>query len=1176
MGLAADATRLAVGTGQEIRQYRNMTPVCRRLEPPGRHDACFLDRAVHVTGDIDIHEMAWAGDELWFVNTRFSCLCTLNGIHSFVPRWRPPFVTGLAPQDRCHLNGLGLAPGSDGQLVPRYVTALAATDTPGGWREHKKDGGVLLDVPGGNVLAGGLSMPHSPRWVHDRLWLLESGTGGLGFVDLAAGRYRNIIELPGFTRGLDIFGNLAFVGLSQVRESAGLQRHPHRRTGAGGTQLRRLGRGPAHGPDGGVPAFRGRGAGGVRGAGAAWPALPGAGPRRPQADGRLLRFALRGTGASAGAPPPGGPGNDKSDGGGALGRRYDVRPTVCPKAESEILSMFHFRSWLRRVTGRLFIDSFRPRRTARRRSMVPRFEYLEVRVVPSTITVTDKNDSGVGSLRQAILDASSGDTIAFASGVTGKITLTSGELSIAKNLTISGPGASILTVSGDSTSRVFDIRSCYGRHIRPDHHGRQRCVRHRHPNDHYGGGIYNTGTLTLTDSTVSGSSAQYGGGIFDNIGTLTLIDSTITQNHAADGGGNGGGISIDNGGVVNLTGSQITQNSAGYGGGIDCSVGTTVTLTDSTVSGNAASAAIGGGIRNQGSLYLYSSTISGNQAATNGGDIDNQGNLTAIDSTIAFGTAASVSGFGGGITNSGTMTLTDSIVAGNSAFSGGGIYNSNFGMVTLNDSTVANNTDANFTARIPSGGGIDNKGTLYLVDNSIVSGNYSAAKGGGIYNSGVVSLTDSTVSGNQAQDGGGIYSVGTLTIADSTLSGNQAVGAAGQVGSSTGAGGGGGGGAGLGGAIFSIGTVTLVNSTLSGNQAVGGAGGRGYPNHGSFFGSGGNGGEQTGGSGGRSYYAGGSRSGNPGQAGGFGGGGGGGAGGTGTGHDGYGYGGAGGFGGGGGGGGGLTPGGSGGKGGVSAFGGGKGGLAIASGAAGGGGGAGLGGAIFVNSGTLKMLDSTIDGNTALGGAGGIGAFSGPNTDPSKGTAGSGIGGGVFNNSGTVTLSNSIIAADVGNSSQDVYGSFSSSGHNLVGVIDSTSSGWVSSDLTGTPSSPLNARLAPLGSYGGPTQTMTPLPGSLAIGQGDPNPGEHARSARVRPRQQRRYRRLPDAAVAPGGQHHGRHRHGLGTFRRVVTARRHQPGRRPEWRHDHLRDPHIGFWLRLRHGFVHDLAAFRAL
>jgi uncharacterized protein (TIGR03032 family) len=225
MGLAADATRLAVGTTMEIRQYRNMAPVARRLDPPTRHDACYLFRTAHVTGDIDIHEMAWVGDELWFVNTRFSCLCALNGIHSFVPRWRPPFVTELAPADRCHLNGVcfcrDLAGTQEAVAVPPgYVTALAATDTPQGWRDHKKDGGVVLEIPSGKILGRGLSMPHSPRWAHGRLWLLESGAGSLGYLDLDTGGYQAIAHLPGFTRGLDIHGNLAFVGLSQVRESA--------------------------------------------------------------------------------------------------------------------------------------------------------------------------------------------------------------------------------------------------------------------------------------------------------------------------------------------------------------------------------------------------------------------------------------------------------------------------------------------------------------------------------------------------------------------------------------------------------------------------------------------------------------------------------------------------------------------------------------------------------------------------------------------------------------------------------------------------------------------------------------------------------------------------------------------------------------------------------------------
>jgi uncharacterized protein (TIGR03032 family) len=215
MGVALDGNRLAVGGPWSIWEFQNAPAAARRVAPAGRHDACFLPRLLHVTGNIQVHEMAWAGEELWFVNTRFSCLCTRDMGHSFVPRWRPPFVSALAPEDRCHLNGLGVV---DGRV--RYATALGASDTPGGWREHKKDGGALLEVPGGEVVTGGLSMPHSPRWYGGRVWLLESGAGGLGVVDLARGRYEPVAVLPGFTRGLDFYGPLAFVGLSQVRESA--------------------------------------------------------------------------------------------------------------------------------------------------------------------------------------------------------------------------------------------------------------------------------------------------------------------------------------------------------------------------------------------------------------------------------------------------------------------------------------------------------------------------------------------------------------------------------------------------------------------------------------------------------------------------------------------------------------------------------------------------------------------------------------------------------------------------------------------------------------------------------------------------------------------------------------------------------------------------------------------
>jgi uncharacterized protein (TIGR03032 family) len=215
MGIAVDGQRLTVGGQNTVWYFRNMPAVAPKLEPKGKHDAAYLPRQVHVTGDIDIHELAWGKDDLWIVNTRFCCLCTLEPDHSFTPRWRPHFVTELAPEDRCHLNGLAMVGGK-----PKYVTALGQTDTPGGWRANKRSGGVLMDVERNEVLLAGLSMPHSPRLWAGRLWLLESGQGSLAYADLPNQTWRTVATLPGFTRGIDFAGPLAFIGLSQVRETA--------------------------------------------------------------------------------------------------------------------------------------------------------------------------------------------------------------------------------------------------------------------------------------------------------------------------------------------------------------------------------------------------------------------------------------------------------------------------------------------------------------------------------------------------------------------------------------------------------------------------------------------------------------------------------------------------------------------------------------------------------------------------------------------------------------------------------------------------------------------------------------------------------------------------------------------------------------------------------------------
>src|SRR5947209_6913948 len=221
MGLAVDARRLTIGTRSQIWFLPNAPDIARSVEPAGQHDACFLPRSSHVTGDIGVHEIAWVGDELWVVNTRFSCLCTLGPDYSFVPRWQPPFITALAAEDRCHLNGLAIVDGR-----PRYVTALGETDTADGWRANKSQGGCLMEVGSGEVISRGLSMPHSPRWHDGRLWLLESGTGHLVLVDQARGRRQRVAELPGFARGLALCGPYAFVGLSRIRRTSAMDGVP--------------------------------------------------------------------------------------------------------------------------------------------------------------------------------------------------------------------------------------------------------------------------------------------------------------------------------------------------------------------------------------------------------------------------------------------------------------------------------------------------------------------------------------------------------------------------------------------------------------------------------------------------------------------------------------------------------------------------------------------------------------------------------------------------------------------------------------------------------------------------------------------------------------------------------------------------------------------------------------
>jgi uncharacterized protein (TIGR03032 family) len=217
MGFAVNSNRLALGTRHRIVEMTNMPVLSAQIPTAAGQpapDACYVPLNTHVTGEIDLHELAWGGSELWFVNTRFSCLCTRTALESFYPRWRPPFVTNLRPEDRCHLNGVAM----DGER-PAYVTLFAATDEPEGWRAQRTTGGLVLDVASGEAVASGLSMPHSPRLYRGELWVEESGRGTLARVDRAGGRCDTVATFEGFTRGLDFLDGVAFVGLSKVRES---------------------------------------------------------------------------------------------------------------------------------------------------------------------------------------------------------------------------------------------------------------------------------------------------------------------------------------------------------------------------------------------------------------------------------------------------------------------------------------------------------------------------------------------------------------------------------------------------------------------------------------------------------------------------------------------------------------------------------------------------------------------------------------------------------------------------------------------------------------------------------------------------------------------------------------------------------------------------------------------
>ncbi|SIN60007.1 TIGR03032 family protein [Parasphingorhabdus marina DSM 22363] len=260
MGLCADGPgRLVLSAGAQLIRLENILEADQRINQ--LYDACFMPRTQNVTGQLDAHDVGVDADgRILFVNTRYNCLATVSERHSFEEVWRPSFISELVDEDRCHLNGLAMRDGK-----PAFVTAVSKSDTIDGWRDRRADGGVVIDVESGAIVCEGLSMPHSPRWHDGKLWVLNSGTGELGYVEFpddapksaakagskagaksaaksspkspsrastksgekpaepsnvntpVMGTFKPVAFCPGFLRGLTFKNGYAFVGLSRPR-----------------------------------------------------------------------------------------------------------------------------------------------------------------------------------------------------------------------------------------------------------------------------------------------------------------------------------------------------------------------------------------------------------------------------------------------------------------------------------------------------------------------------------------------------------------------------------------------------------------------------------------------------------------------------------------------------------------------------------------------------------------------------------------------------------------------------------------------------------------------------------------------------------------------------------------------------------------------------------------------
>ena len=213
MGMAVHEQTLWIATLWQLWRFEN---VLKPGEMHGAYDRYYVPQLAYTTGDIDVHDVGVGADgRPIFISTLFSCIARPDPKYSFNPIWKPPFVSRYAAEDRCHLNGLAMR---DGQAA--YVSCVGRSDANEGWREHRRAGGLIIDVASNEIVCSGLSMPHSPRWHNGTLYVLNAGTGEFGRVDLQTGQFIAIAFCPGFLRGLSFIGDYAVVGISKQRKES--------------------------------------------------------------------------------------------------------------------------------------------------------------------------------------------------------------------------------------------------------------------------------------------------------------------------------------------------------------------------------------------------------------------------------------------------------------------------------------------------------------------------------------------------------------------------------------------------------------------------------------------------------------------------------------------------------------------------------------------------------------------------------------------------------------------------------------------------------------------------------------------------------------------------------------------------------------------------------------------